>query len=514
MTQVVSGTNTFDYGNMYNFSGKVVSKSGLSVTVTPANLENILWPLYNTSGTMTSPFTRTTIATLNVTINLATNSVRTSASKAINLKNLLPVHLEYSETGEFLEFFETYLNEMYEEFIADRGKNEDFTVDENGTKSYYRTEVDSEGDTVYQSGGQYYTSAGYVDTNLVSVPSTFPVEKVPSISILEKIKRIADFHDPDLIDMEYIEQLSTLMGYDINIFRPDMDSITESPDNYDSEKYLRNVVTNLPHWYKIKATDNSIRILLYSFGIVAEVVKKWTSEQLSLTSAHPYVGGYGEDPDLWIDESASSTQGISGIPDDYFPTPHFRVKIDQDLAAPDWYYNLDKIFEAIESVRSINSVLDSVDTLFNQQITAYARVDHFGKTILNFGEVNTMSVLTVNEPQGNQTFTTATDDLDVKWAIGFHPTCGSPVEEVDISVSYDNKATWNTVSADAQNLILSGVGTNLFTDTSAMGIFNSGSWPAGAGDGTNTYIRIIEVFEGTTTGNDNMTAYSQRFSVI
>ena len=34
------------------------------------------------------------------------------------------------------------------------------------------------------------------------------------------------------------------------------------------DKYLRFIISNLPTWYKIKTTRNSIRIMLFSFGII------------------------------------------------------------------------------------------------------------------------------------------------------------------------------------------------------------------------------------------------------
>ena len=129
-------------------------------------------------------------------------------------------------------------------------------------------------------------------------------------------------------------------------------------------------------------------------------------------------------------------------------------------------------------------------------------------------ETISMSQLTVNEPRGNKTFTSASDPFEIKWGIGFNTTCASPVEFVHLSISYDNQTTWNTISADTVNLILSGSGTNLFTDTSGLGHFTSASWPTGPGDGSNSYVRVIEVISGTTTGNNNTSAYSDKFTVI
>src|SRR5271157_5495867 len=39
----------------------------------------------------------------------------------------------------------------------------------------------------------------------------------PTISILEKISRIADLHDPELIDINYIQLLADHFGYNVSI---------------------------------------------------------------------------------------------------------------------------------------------------------------------------------------------------------------------------------------------------------------------------------------------------------
>jgi hypothetical protein len=199
------------------------------------------------------------------------NRYLTSAYLNVNLRNLLPTHLEYSETGDFLEFFENFLNEMYYEFDIHRGNNDLFSVDNDGNKSYYKISADSNGESI-TSAGTINVSGSDMTTSAYDV--TYPVNKTSMISILEKAKRLTDLHDPSLIDIEYIQDLANYMGYNIDLHRDDLTEIGNVSDTYSTNRYLRNVVTSLPQWYRIKANDNAIKSLLYYFGVVGEIIQK------------------------------------------------------------------------------------------------------------------------------------------------------------------------------------------------------------------------------------------------
>jgi hypothetical protein len=501
---VISGTDPTDYGNMFNITGLVQVISGNTIHILPNEYENILYGTFVTSGTLSvENLEFISSASLDLTVNLNPTPLRTSADKTINLTNLLPVHLEYSETGEFLEFFETFLNELYDDFTENRDRNDLFTVDSDGNKSYFQVSADGDENPILVDPGFDGTS---------SVPLTSTIQPSPMISILEKAKRISDFHDPDLIDIEYIQRLANYLGYDINVHREAVDGLTSGAgdDGYDTQRYLRFIVSNLPNWYNIKATDNAIKVLLYSFGLVGDVIKKWTTDQLAATVSHPQSGGYGEDLSLWRSEESdllSFENLVSAIPENYFPTPHFDIRINQDQADESWFNNLDQTIEAIDAIRPINTVFDELKFLFFEQFSPVSvRSDFYTHVKIFIGRHESdlaMNQFKVWKPRGSENFTSASENLEVRWGIGFNSTCASPVSSVNISISYDNGETYNLAG---QGINLSGA--DIF-ETTDLGIFTS-AFPIGSGDGSNSIVRIVERIDGLATG---ASAFSNNFTV-
>jgi hypothetical protein len=300
---------------------------------------------------------------LNVVVNLNETPKRYLTKKNINLTNLLPTHLEYSETGEFVEVFENYLNEMYFEYENLRTDDYTFTKNSEGDKTYYKTSADTNGDDIL-------VSPGVSGTNLI--PYKYNVQEIPKISILEKIKRLSDLHDPDLIDIAYINSLANYLGYDINIFKNNLPNSEIS--DYDANRYLRFIVSNLPHWNRIKCTKNAIKILLYSFGLVGDLLERWTSDDLSSSIYHPTSGGYSNDITKWSYENESSNltniyNNIQDIPENYFPTSHFKIVVSQVASRDVWINQIPNIIHAIEGIRPINTVLEDVVVMFYGGIT-------------------------------------------------------------------------------------------------------------------------------------------------
>ena len=344
--------------------------------------------------------------------------------------------MENSETGTFVEMFETFLNELYYCKITDR-ENES-TV-----------------------------SACY---------------DVPKISILEKINRLANLHDPDSIDIEYIQRLASYMGYDVSLQRVDIAGLATGDDlitqeqqdngitNELTKKYLRFAVSNLPNWYKIKTTRNSVKVLLYSFGLIGDIVYRWSSDQLAPTSAHPATSGYGNDIAQWSvnDVSLGSVDSVKDIPSNYFPTPHFTIKISQNDTPPSWYTNIDKIIDALEDIRPINTVMDEIAIILEDNSTLYVDVPMWNRVKNDIDYVGQLfvdtSTLTVLQPNGGESLIDG-QSYDIEWTIGFNTSGGTsgqggPATYVDLyyvlSASGDPAKTFPTdytlISAGVQNL--------------------------------------------------------------
>jgi hypothetical protein len=231
--------------------------------------------------------------------------------KLINLTEFLPDYLKESEIFEFVKKFEDFLNTLY-----------------SGLNGFYLSEnkiTDSLSELIYNF--PYNENIDHDDIK---------------IGILEKIQRLADLHDPNLIDIEYIQFFAKNMGYDINInyaefgeFGSPSDLCSES----DKNRYLRFMVSNLPNWYNIKSTNDMVKIMLYSFGLVGDIATLYS------------------DGVLWkYDDSGD----LITIPDSWYPTSHFVVKVDIDRMIDGNQYltieNLNKVIRAVMGIKPLNEV--------------------------------------------------------------------------------------------------------------------------------------------------------------
>ena len=268
---------------------------------------------------------------------------RLGPDRLINLTNFLPDYLQESETYDLVKFYEDFLNEMY-----------------SGINGMVMTETQ-----INASASELRFSIP--DENLTADPR---------ISILGKIARLAELHDPELIDIDFIQFFAKYLGYNIAINRTEIGGfgtfdVGETECSAASqEKYIRFVVSNLPNWYKIKTTKNLVQIMLYSFGLIADIAQYYTKPISQ--------GGYDQNMVNWtLDEN----DDLEHIPDDWFPTPHYTVKIDIDKSIEDDPDNAqilniimqqgDRIIRAIESVRPINTVFHGLMAKTTEKMDAY-----------------------------------------------------------------------------------------------------------------------------------------------
>jgi len=278
--------------------------------------------------------------------------IRYSSNKKINLVNFLPQHYRDSATEDFLKLFESFLNEMFDGDSGFLLSEKSVAVNRTVTTDTPNTGFDSNYTiNTYSLDGDvdpYITEGSTVDT--IESTSILPESsdiRLSKISILEKIKRLADLQDPNLIDLEYIQFFAKNLGYNVDIYRSDVgesfgnlgESVGVSETN--QNKYLRYVVENLPNWYKIKTTKNSIKVMLYSFGLIGDLIEFYTKD-------------YENNSPNWMPIIA----GMDSVDDTWYPTPHFSIMIDLDNSS-----NIrldislrDSVIRAIESIKPINTV--------------------------------------------------------------------------------------------------------------------------------------------------------------
>jgi len=196
------------------------------------------------------------------------------------------------------------------------------------------------------------------------------VVETDKISILEKIDRLKELQDPDLMDTENIQYFAENLGYDVNINRGELGDLALATNNTntcsadDSDRYLRFAIRNLPLWYKTKTTNNSLKIMLYSFGMIGDISQYYTNNYLPESEGGKWIA-----PDYTMTNNKLDT-----IPKSYYPTPHFIVWIDLDLS--DNNLNIEtakreQIVNAIESIRPANTVFRKLGAYTKTNVDLY-----------------------------------------------------------------------------------------------------------------------------------------------
>lgn len=246
--------------------------------------------------------------------------IRYDDNKEIDLAEYIPTYLKEDEYADLVSFFQSFLNEMYGEYI-------------------------------------YTTSALPIE-----------ISAREKISILEKVNRISELHDPDFIDPEYIQFFANYLGYSVDLKRGELGVVTDPDDidlsvQEDVKRYLSFVVSNLPHWYKIKTTNNAIKIMLYSFGLIGDIVTRFTSDYKPDTGYNWY--NFAEGIDSVVD-----------LPQGFYPTPHFTIRINIDSSPINFSFNERtrlNIFNAVDSIRPVNAKFDGIEGYTKASFTLFTR---------------------------------------------------------------------------------------------------------------------------------------------
>lgn len=185
-----------------------------------------------------------------------------------------------------------------------------------------------------------------------------------NLSTLEKISKLQKLHDIDNIESPYITNYANLLGYKTGFnageigsfgYFEDENSYTDTLEEY-KNKALRFVVRNLPNWYSIKTTRNSLKIMLLSFCIIGDVIEYYTTD-------------YSK---TWFSNKLEKDRLIDlDIPSDAYPTPHMSIGIDVSQTTNSTLYTnntLTKVYEAMETIRPANVVFQGVTGILNDII--------------------------------------------------------------------------------------------------------------------------------------------------
>lgn len=238
-------------------------------------------------------------------------------NRDINIVDFLPNHLKESEVSDVVTLFQDVLNGLYFE-------------------------------------KQYTNSA-----------SGYEIANRPKISILEKINRLTELHDPDLVDVEYLQYFANYLGYTVDVNRGELGILQDSSEDSvatreNVKRYLRFVVSNLPNWYRIKTTRNAVKVMLFSFGLIGDLLQYFTSD---------YRPDNGNNWRLFREDQDGD---IHQMPQNFYPTPHFSVLIDLDASQTEISFTESarlNVFKAINSVRPTNTVFEGVTGYVKPAVT-------------------------------------------------------------------------------------------------------------------------------------------------
>jgi hypothetical protein len=146
-----------------------------------------------------------------------------------------------------------------------------------------------------------------------------------------------------------LQYFANNLGYNVNINRGELGNLAEyvtsatCPD-VETEKYLRFAIRNLPFWYRIKTTHNAVKIMLYSFGLIGDISQYYTDNYLPESE-----GG------RWVTEDINHlSYSLSGIPSNFYPTPHFIVWVNLDLSTANLNFDYTKKNEIVNAINSIH----------------------------------------------------------------------------------------------------------------------------------------------------------------
>ncbi|MFW6219500.1 MAG: PKD domain-containing protein [bacterium] len=224
--------------------------------------------------------------------------VRFGECKFIDIIQYLPEYLKETELTEFLKSFEDYLNEMYDGSCGiELGESEVTVSAIDYTKDNYPSTSGDYRDSIY---GIYDSDTSAILTTTDDVNSieetNMCVPKGNKISILEKISRLRDLTNPDLIPINLIQYYTNNLGYDVGLNRDDIgeyyftsadysnfteeerEEIKEFQNQTNKSRYLRFMARNLHEWYRIKTTRNAIQMMLFSFGLIGNFVYYYTTD--------------------------------------------------------------------------------------------------------------------------------------------------------------------------------------------------------------------------------------------
>ncbi len=215
---------------------------------------------------------------------------------------------------------------------------------------------------------QEFLNKLYYEKTYTQSASDYEVSNRPKISIIEKINRLAELQDPSLIDIEYLQFFANNLGYSVDVSRGELGVLANQDDNNpavqeDVKRYLRFIVENLPSWYRVKSSKSAIKIMLYSFGLIGDLITRYTTDYQAETGSN------------WVN-FRDGRDNFANLPSEFYPTSHFVISIELDQSLINFSLNnqtRSNVFNAVESIRPVEKVNDGYLGHISRQGIMYMR---------------------------------------------------------------------------------------------------------------------------------------------
>ena len=202
-------------------------------------------------------------------------------------------------------------------------------------------------DVTYDSKYDYNSISprNEMKSDFIGVPDmTYP--------LVEKFNRLMYLKDPKVIDFSMIEYLARMMGYDISELKEDIDESVVYKTDEQRENAVRETIQNLPQYYALKGTKSSLEMMMLAFGIVGEVINKWTKQ------SNPYDELI---PDYEL-KGAQLTENLAKTGETFVSTPHFAISIELESNSNNQLMSNDtrRIVSQVNRMKPINTVFDGI----------------------------------------------------------------------------------------------------------------------------------------------------------
>jgi len=307
-------------------------------------------------------------------------NVEYNSDKKLNLETLVPEQTIHTDYMRLIKMYEDYLNNMYNDDNIGNNVSNYLVVEKVPYFDNIDTEMDIQNTTAKVERWKNKSINDYANDNIKNVSKnvTFDYIKshIPSgaqlyvqkpkiaetinsngISLLEKIYRIADVHDPWLTPFNLLQEHADFMGYDNNLSLVNL----ERDSDYETEQQSRFMIESLPHWYKIKTTEDSIKLLLFTFGLYGGLLnyytKDYSTNRENWSSAKNYFN----------EKTGYNLTDLTDIPDDYFPTPHFAIWYDMGVVGGNTLNNDETrktVVRAINAIKPVNKIFSGIISIY------------------------------------------------------------------------------------------------------------------------------------------------------